>query len=172
MRLTLELVPSTASSHSLYRYLTTRVWNTLRKKVLEEYNFSCGICGASNVRLDCNEQWEYNDETNTQRLVRLVMLCQMCHLVKHMNQQDASLDELAEHFIKVNACSRQEFDEYYQKCREEQMRREINDDTRSPVIWEQDWGEYTSLLAQEGYLKPRYQWRNGYIVNVGLRKPR
>ena len=78
-------------------------------------------------------------------------------------------DVLAEHVMRVNGCSHQEFDEYYQKCREERMRREI-DDTRGPVIWEQDWGEYASLLAQEGNLKQRYQWYNGYIVSVGSRK--
>jgi hypothetical protein len=176
MKLTLELMPSTAWLHSLHTYLTTKAWSTLRKKVLEEYNYQCAICGANGGQLNCNEQWEYNDETNTQRLVRLVMLCQMCHLTAHMMERGSiTHDVLAEHFMRVNGCSRQVFDEYYQKCLEERMRREI-DDTRGPVIWEQDWGEYASLLAQEGNLKQRYQWHNGYIVSVGsrkrLRKPR
>jgi hypothetical protein len=73
MKLTLELIPSTAWLHSLHNYLTTKAWSTLREKVLEEYYFSCGICGATTGQLNCNEQWEYDDETNTQRLIRLVM---------------------------------------------------------------------------------------------------
>ena len=94
----------------------------------------------------------------------------MCHLTAHMMERGSiTHDVLAEHFMRVNGCSRQEFDEYYQKCREERMRREI-DDTRGPVIWEQDWREYASLLAQEGNLKQRYQWYNGYIVSVGSKE--
>ena len=54
---------------------------------------------------------------------------------------------------------------------EEQTRRSIRDD-RGPVYWEQDYGEYISLLAQEGNLQQRYQWRDGYIVGVGSRKHR
>jgi len=170
MKLTLELMPSTAWLHSLHTYLTTKAWSTLRKKVLEEYNFSCGICGVTTGQLNCNEQWEYDDETNTQRLVRLVMLCQMCHLTAHMMERGSiTHDVLAEHFVRVNGYSRQEFEAYYQQCCEEQTRREIRDDG-GPVLWEQDWGEYTSLLAQEGSLKQGYQWENGYIVSIGSRK--
>jgi hypothetical protein len=172
MKLTLELMPSTAFMTSLYRCLTTKAWNTLRKQVLEESNYQCAICGASGGQLNCNEQWEYNDETNTQRLVGLVMWCQMCHLTAHMMERGSiTHDVLAEHFMRVNGCSRQEFDEYYQQCREEQTRREIRDDGE-PLIWEQDWGEYASLLTQEGNLKQSYKWMDGYIVGVGSRKRR
>ncbi len=164
MKLTLELVPSTASGQTLYEFLTKKAWNTLREKVFEEYNFRCGICGATTGQLNCHEQWTYDDENTTQKLVRLISLCQMCHLVKHMNQRGASLDVLAEHFMRVNGCSRQEFEVYYQQCLEEQKRR-VGGSSREPVrIWWPDWGEYTSLLAQEGNLKRRYQWRNGNIV--------
>jgi acetamidase/formamidase len=102
MKLTLELMPSTAWLHSLHTYLTTKAWSTLRKKVLEEYNYQCAICGANGGQLNCNEQWEYNDETNTQRLVGLVMLCQMCHLTAHMMERGSiTHDVLAEHFMRV-----------------------------------------------------------------------
>jgi hypothetical protein len=171
MKLTLELVPDTLTLHSLHRFLTTKAWNTLRKKALEESTYQCAICGASGGQLNCHEQWKYDDETHTQRLARLIMLCQMCHLVKHMNSGYMPFEELVQHFMKVNDCSRQEFDEYYQHCCEEQTRRSIRDD-RGPVYWEQDYGEYISLLAQEGNLKQRYQWRDGYIVGVGSRKRR
>jgi len=167
MKLTLELMSVGTSGHSLYRYLTTKAWTTLRQTVLEKNGSCCAVCEVTNVQLDCNEQWEYNDETHIVRLVGLEMLCQMCHLVKHMNQRGASLDVLAEHFMKVNECSRQAFDEYYQKCLEEQTRREFDPYTRGPLWWEQDWGEYASLLAQEGNLKRRYQWEDGLIVTVG-----
>lgn len=171
MKLTLELVPDTLALHSLFRLLTTKAWNTLRKKALEECNYQCAICGASGGQLNCHEQWEYDDETHTQRLARLIMLCQMCHLVKHMNSGYVPFEELVQHFMKVNDCSRQEFDEYYQHCCEERTRRSIRDD-RGPAYWEQDWGEYAGVLSQRGNLKQRYEWENGDIVAVGLRKLR
>ena len=100
MKLTLELVPDTLTLHSLHRFLTTKAWNTLRKKALEESTYQCAICGASGGQLNCHEQWKYDDETHTQRLARLIMLCQMCHLVKHMNSGYMPFEELVQHFMK------------------------------------------------------------------------
>jgi hypothetical protein len=174
MKLMLELVPSVLALQSLQQLLTSKAWNTLRKHVLEEGNYQCAICGAcAPPSLHCHEQWEYDDETHTQRLARLIILCPMCHHAKHMSSYNGyvTFEELVQHFMKVNECSLQEFDDYYQHCCEERTRREIRDD-RGPVYWEQDYGEYISLLAREGNLKRRYEWENGDIVAVGLRKLR
>src|SRR5260370_25968 len=127
MKLTLELIPSTAWLHSLHRYLTDKAWTNLRQSILDKNGTSCSVCGATNVRLDCNEQWEFDDKTHIQRLVGLVMLCQMCHLTVHMMERGSiTNDVLAEHFMKVNGCSREEFEVHYQQCLEEQARREFD----------------------------------------------
>lgn len=34
-------------------------------------------------RLDCHEEWEYDEESRTQRLSKLLALCTPCHRVKH-----------------------------------------------------------------------------------------
>jgi len=36
-----------------------------------------------NKNLDAHERWEYNFETNTQKLVRIIALCKMCHASTH-----------------------------------------------------------------------------------------
>ncbi|MEJ7872263.1 MAG: hypothetical protein WKF67_08375 [Rubrobacteraceae bacterium] len=37
------------------------------------------------VRLECHEEWEYDEATGVQRLSGLVALCTRCHQVKHWN---------------------------------------------------------------------------------------
>ncbi len=157
MKLTLELIPDTASGSSLYRLLTEKAWKAIRVKVLEEYNSQCVIYGANAGRLNCHKQWEYDDQTNIQRLVRLVILCPMCHLVKNMNTSYVSFEELVQHFMRVNECSRQDFDEYYQQSREEQIRRGSCKYDEPLPMWEQDFGEYSAWISQKGNLKRKYE---------------
>ena len=173
MKLTLELVPDTLRGQSLQVLLTNKAWNTLRKQTLEEYSDQCAVCGAvAPPALHCHEQWDYDEETHTQRLVRLIMLCPLCHHTKHMNDGAVPLEELVQHFMKVNECSRQEFDEYYQQCCEERTQRTGGRQGEPLWLWKQDYGEYAALLAQEGNLKRKYEWENGDIVAGGLRKLR
>ncbi len=162
MKLTLELVPDICKLQSLERFLTSKAWNMLRKQTLEECHEQCAICGASAPpSLHCHEQWGYDDETHIQRLVRLIMLCPMCHHTKHMSAHGSvTPEELVQHFIKMNDCSRQEFDTYYQQCSEERTQRTGGQQGEPLRIWKQDYGEYVSLLAQEGNLKRKYRGLN------------
>src|SRR5258708_8388222 len=100
-------------------------------------------------------------ETHTPPRVRLIMLCPMFHHPKHMSSYNGyvTFEELVQHFIKLNGCSRQEFDAYYQQCSEERTRRSIRAD-RGFVIWKQDFGAYTAWVSQESNLKRKYRGLN------------
>jgi hypothetical protein len=165
MQLTIELVPGTAKQHSLYCYLTARVWNAIRQNVLSAYEFRCNSCGIIGGQLNCHEQWKYNGATSVQRLEKIVSLCQLCHLVTHMNTQAASFEVLASHFMRVNDCSREEFETYYQCCKEEQDQLADGDPDHVIRIWVQDWGNYAATLMQQGNLKRRYEWKDGDILS-------
>ena len=84
LRLTSELVPSTAWGHTLRDLLTPEQWDTLRRLTYRHYSYRCGVCHASQTRLYCHEQWDYEDAAHLQRLVGLVALCKMCHQCKHL----------------------------------------------------------------------------------------
>ena len=88
LRLTVEPVPKTAANRSLKVMLGSR-WDKLRDEVCARYGHRCGACGASptggggNRRLECHEEWVYDEAARVQRLDDLISLCSRCHQMKH-----------------------------------------------------------------------------------------
>lgn len=149
-KLTTELVPSTSWYTNLRKAVSPLVWNRIRKESYQKYNHRCGICGALK-RLNCHEIWEYNDEKHIQKLIGFIALCDMCHHVKHLgfaqilaSQGKLNFEDVIKHFMKVNGCSRKDFEEYshqvFKKWEE-----------RSQCEWKVDLGEYEKLVFEKDY---------------------
>ncbi len=81
-RLTVELVPSTAWGSNVRSRVRRSVWDRLRRAAYAAADYRCECCQAEG-RLEAHEVWAYDDAGRVQRLVRLLALCQPCHLVKH-----------------------------------------------------------------------------------------
>jgi 5-methylcytosine-specific restriction endonuclease McrA len=64
-------------------------------------------------QLDAHEKWSYDDEKHIQKLEDILSLCKDCHRVKHIGRAQAVGEgDLAENwYMKVNSCSRHEFQE-------------------------------------------------------------
>ncbi len=146
LKLTIELVPQPLWNRSLYRFLPRKEWKKLREKVLAQYNYHCGICGAGGVMI-CHEIWSYDDTNYIQRLTGLIALCTMCNDCKHMGiagrlAARGLLDivAVADHFCRVNNISYEEFMPI-RSAAFEQWRE------RSKHEWEQDFGEYAGLIG-------------------------
>ena len=114
LKLTIELVPSPCWQSNVRSSMTRAQWDTLRKSVYATYNYQCGICQASNVQLNCHEIWHYDDENHIQKLAGFIALCPMCHHCKHIghagilaSQGKLDLEQVIEHFMQVNHCSRE-----------------------------------------------------------------
>jgi hypothetical protein len=88
LRLTVEPVPKPAANKSLKNRLGSR-WVGLRKEVFARYDHQCGVCGIAptreerHSRLECHEDWAYDELARVQRLDGLISLCARCHHVKH-----------------------------------------------------------------------------------------
>ena len=150
-KLTIELVPSTLWWMNPRKSMKQSQWDTLRKHVYQQYNNTCGICGATGVRLNCHERWEYSivDGINTQKLIGFIALCDLCHHVKHIGYagilaQRGQLDfeKVVEHFMRVNQCTREVYEEHYRTAFAEWNERNM-------LLWEADWGEYQHLMPKE-----------------------
>jgi hypothetical protein len=115
-KLTIELVPSSAWNQNLRSVLPDSAWGKIRKEIIEKSGNICAICGSKG-KLNCHEVWEYNDKKHIQKLAGFLALCNLCHAVKHLGfaglaaskNQGPSFDKLANHFMKINNCSRQDF---------------------------------------------------------------
>ena len=146
MRLTAELVPKTAWNKSLYRFLPSDVWNNLRNSIIRENGRKCQICGETKGAMQLHEIWNYDDVEHIQKLDGFILLCNMCHHVKHIGlagilAEEGKLDynAVVRHFCKVNGCSEKEFEKHVEDAFAVWA-------MRSSHQWKQDFGEYSKYF--------------------------
>ena len=84
-RLTVELVPPSQWGANLATSLRGARWDALREVTLRRAGYRCEVCAGAGPH-DAHEEWDYEDPSGTQRLVRLVALCAACHEVKHIGR--------------------------------------------------------------------------------------
>ena len=168
-KLTVDVAPPDwIFTESLYRCLTRRAWENVRQTVLQKYQFRCALCEADEKGLNCHKVWSYSKENETRKLIEILPLCKMCHAVRHMDrprfEDKIGFDGMKEHYMRVNGCSAEEFNEYYQQ---HQLEAEslVSLGTDHLIFWMTDFGEYTSVIAQLGNLKKGYVWK----MDISLR---
>ncbi|MFI7529502.1 hypothetical protein [Nocardia salmonicida] len=141
-RLAVELVPKTRWGADLRSELPAREWKRLRGIVCEAAGNRCEICdGVGRRAPDCNEVWEYDDQQQIQRLVRLEALCAACYAVKHLGREYAGeqAEQARSHLAEVNGWTPTQTDLYLEQ-QFEQWR----------VRSEKEWTFDLSALSQYG----------------------
>jgi 5-methylcytosine-specific restriction endonuclease McrA len=146
--LSIELVPSTVWESSVYKLMSREVWDSIRNDFIKENGRKCQVCGETSGTMNLHEIWNYNDKKHVQKLEGFILLCRMCHHVKHIglagilaNQGKLDYDKVIEHFCKVNDCTKKEFEKHKAKAFE--IWRE-----RSEYEWNQDFGKYKESIKQ------------------------
>ena len=149
MKLSAELVPSTVWYSSLYRLLPKEVWDKIRSDIIEQNARKCQICNETEGKMNLHEIWKYDDENHIQKLGGFILLCEMCHHIKHIglagilaDEGKLDYDEVVKHFCRVNNCSEKDFknhvDEAFRIWRE-----------RSGHSWNQDFGKYQEFVKNK-----------------------
>lgn len=146
MKLAIELVPKTSWGDNLRKRMKPSQWKIIREKAYAYYGFECGICGAPG-RLECHEIWEHDDKKHIQSLRGFIALCSLCHMVKHIghtrilaSQGKLNLESVVEHAVRVNGCSRQEFEAHLRLAFQTWR-------GRSQYTCTVDLGEYAKLVS-------------------------
>ena len=124
MKLTCELVPSTAWYSNIRSNVTQNEWDRVRKKSYKIYNNVCGICKESgknqgyNHAVECHEIFQYDDETHTQTLIELISLCPKCHKCKHpgLAKINNETDIVVSQLMKVNEMTKKEAEKSLEEC--------------------------------------------------------
>jgi hypothetical protein len=149
MRLIAELVPQTVWYSSLYRLLPPGVWNKLRDGIIAENGRQCQICGETWGKMNLHERWSYDDQKCLQKLEGFILLCTMCHHVKHIglagilaDQGKLDYNDVIAHFCKVNACSVDDFTKHVEAAFATWKK-------RSQHQWNQDFGEYNTYIKKQ-----------------------
>ena len=120
MKLTIELVPSTAWYSNVRSNVTKSEWDKIRRKSYAKAENKCEICGDVGTnqgvrhKVECHEIWEYNDKKHTQTLVGLISLCPFCHKSKHAGLASikGELDIVINQLSKVNQMTKKEAKAY------------------------------------------------------------
>lgn len=95
MMLRIELIPSNSYGNNLRKLLRGCTWDRLRYHHYQAAGHRCECCASERIplgtprnpsRLECHEEWEYDDEIRIQKLVGLVALCSLCHQCKHIGR--------------------------------------------------------------------------------------
>jgi len=148
LELTIELVPSTVWYSSLYRLLPREVWDKIRNEIIKNNGRKCQVCGETEGKMNLHEIWEYDDVKHVQKLDGFILLCEMCHHVKHIglagilaNEGKLDYNEVIEHFCKVNDCTKKEFEKHRTEAFDVWQK-------RSEYEWKQDFGEYGGFIKK------------------------
>ena len=146
MKLLVELVPKTAWNKSLSELLPRKVWNGIRENVIRDNGKKCQICDEIEGTMSLHEIWSYDDLKHVQKLDGFILLCSLCHHVKHIGlagilakQGKLDFNKVIEHFCSVNCCSEKEFKEHMKDAFA--IWRE-----RSQYQWTQDFGKYREYI--------------------------
>lgn len=105
-RLAMSFVPHSTRQFNLHRLLAPHYWRRLTKEAYVKAGGVCQICGVAYPRLDCHEDWAYDDFRRIQSLDRLISICFLCHRAIHFNagylwSEDAWF-KVVEHFKHIN----------------------------------------------------------------------
>jgi len=98
--------------------------------------------------MNLHELWSYDDKKHIQKLEGFILLCAMCHHVKHIglagilaSQGKLDYNKVVEHFCKVNRCTKRDFEKHEAKAFETWRK-------RSEYQWKQDFGKYKEFIHQ------------------------
>jgi hypothetical protein len=126
-KLTIELVPKSCHFKNVRSEVSKEQWDKLRKQTYRAANYKCEICGGKGDKwpVECHEVWDYDEETQVQKLVRLIALCPACHEVKHLGlaSLNGRFEEAVSHLRNVNHWGVSKTQDYLDEVQEDYKRR-------------------------------------------------
>jgi DNA polymerase III epsilon subunit-like protein len=112
----IDLIPKKCWFKNVRSCIEPEDWNRLRKYIYARANYKCECCGINTIknhtRIEAHERFEYDSDSKTQKLVRIIALCEKCHLVTHFGYAGVKgrREEAIEHFMKVRPQTKEELD--------------------------------------------------------------
>ena len=142
-KLFIDLIPKTSYFKNVRSLFSDNDWNLIRHHIYERASHRCECCGIKRMKyLEAHERWIYDYETQTQKLIRIIALCRLCHQATHYGHSKVSKDiiKINEHLKKV--C----------KINDEELKNHIKE---AYEIWEKrneiKWKIDTSIISNSGF---------------------
>ena len=114
----IDMIPKTTYFKNVRSLFSDSDWNLIRHHIYERVNYKCECCGKKRMKyLDAHERWEYDEETKTQKLIRIIALCRLCHAATHYghSKRTKNIDKINNHIKKINNYTEEELKEHIDK---------------------------------------------------------
>jgi hypothetical protein len=142
-KLYIDMIPKTSYFNNVRSIFNECDWNLIRHYIYERVNNRCECCGRKRSKyLEAHERWEFNEETKTQKLVRIIALCKLCHSATHYghSKRRKNMDNINMHIKKINNFT------------DEELQTHIKDayktwNERNKIKWELDF----SIITNSGF---------------------
>lgn len=103
--LTIELIPHSNWNKNV-RSEFKKDWDWIKRLSYKNAGYRCEICGniGESHPVECHEIWDFNPETQIQKLMGLISLCPTCHKIKHSGLAITNGEEslVISHLNKIN----------------------------------------------------------------------
>ncbi len=85
-------------------------WDRIMKREVARAEGKCEFCGGTGGRLVVHEEWEFDENTLTQRLKGYRVTCRDCNLILHAGRTPflEYLEDVKDHFEKVTGLNSKE----------------------------------------------------------------
>ena len=137
----IDMIPSTCWFTNARSCVMGSEWDRLRRFVYDRVKNKCECCGEVTSSPEAHERWEYNEDTYTQIMRRLVCLCTACHETTHIGLAGIKgrYTEAMEHLKNVTCMTDSEAELH---------------DRQSKSLWQMrskhDWNLDLSILSNSG----------------------
>jgi hypothetical protein len=142
-KLYIDMIPKTSYFKNVRHLFTDCDWNLIRHHIYERVDYKCECCGKrKNKYLEAHERWDFNYDTQTQKLVRIIALCKMCHSATHYghSKRTKNIDKINQHIKKINDFDDLDLDNHIKEAYDTWKK-------RNTVKWNLDF----SIITDSGF---------------------
>ena len=139
----IDMIPKTSYFKNVRSIFTESDWNLIRHHIYERTGHKCECCGAKRFKyLEAHERWIFDFETKTQKLIRIIALCRLCHQATHYGHSKVTkeISKINTHLMKVRGINEEELKLHIKEAFE---------------IWEKrntvKWIIDTSIISDSGF---------------------
>ena len=104
-KLYIDMIPKTTYFKNVRSLFGENDWNLIRHHIYSRCDYRCECCNKKKNRyLEAHERWLFDETTQTQKLIRIIALCKLCHSATHYghSKRTKNMDKINMHIKKIN----------------------------------------------------------------------
>lgn len=104
-KLYIDMIPKTTYFKNVRSLFSENDWNLIRHHIYSRCDYRCECCKKKKNRyLEAHERWLFDETTQTQKLIRIIALCKLCHSATHYghSKRTKNIDKINNHIKKIN----------------------------------------------------------------------